>query len=100
AGLQITSASTQVLTNAEEHASGSVQQAASISEVTATMEELTNTAKQIAQSATSVEKIADDSAHAAHAGYESVGVGRRGARGDGKDPAARGGYLGQDAAAR
>jgi methyl-accepting chemotaxis protein len=73
AGLQITSASTQVLTNAEEHASGSVQQAASISEVTATMEELTNTAKQIAQSATSVEKIADDSAHAAHAGYESVG---------------------------
>jgi methyl-accepting chemotaxis protein len=73
AGLQITHASTQVLANAEDHASGSVQQAASISEVTATMEELTNTAKQIASSATSVEKIADDSAHAAHAGYESVG---------------------------
>lgn len=73
AALQITSASTQVLTHAEEHASGSVEQAASISEVTATMEELTNTAKQIAQSATSVEKIADDSAHAAHAGYDSVG---------------------------
>jgi methyl-accepting chemotaxis protein len=72
AGLQITSASTQMLSAAEEHASGSVQQAASISQVTATMEELTDTAKQIAQSATSVEKIADDSAHAAHTGYESV----------------------------
>ena len=73
ASIQITGASTQVLTAAEEHASGSVQQAASIAEVTATMEELTNTAKQIAMSATSVEKIADDSAQAAHAGYESVG---------------------------
>jgi methyl-accepting chemotaxis protein len=72
AGLQITAASTQVLSAAEEHASGSVEQAASIAEVTATMEELTDTAKQIAQSATSVEKIADDSAHSAHAGYESV----------------------------
>ena len=49
------------------------QQAASIAQVTATMEELTNTAKQIALSATSVEKIADDSAQAAHAGYDSVG---------------------------
>ena len=49
-----------------------VQQAASIAQVTATMEELTDTAKQIAQSATSVEKIADDSAQAAHAGYDSV----------------------------
>ena len=73
ASIQITGASTQVLTAAEEHASGSVQQAASIAEVTATMEELTNTAKQIAMSATSVEKIADDSAQAAHAGYASVG---------------------------
>lgn len=73
ASVQITGASTQVLTAAEEHASGSVQQAASIAEVTATMEELTNTAKQIAMSATSVEKIADDSAQAAHAGYDSVG---------------------------
>lgn len=73
AGLQITTSSTQVLANAEDHASGSVQQAASIAQVTATMEELTNTAKQIAQSATSVEKIADDSATAAHAGYASVG---------------------------
>jgi methyl-accepting chemotaxis protein len=73
AGFQITQASTQVLANAEDHASGSVQQAASISEVTATLEELTNTAKQIALSATSVEKIADDSAQAAHAGYASVG---------------------------
>jgi methyl-accepting chemotaxis protein len=73
AGLQITQSSTQVLANAEDHASGSLQQAASIAQVTATMEELTNTAKQIAQSATSVEKIADDSAHAAHAGYASVG---------------------------
>ncbi len=73
ASVQITGASTQVLTAAEEHASGSVQQAASIAEVTATMEELTNTAKQIAMSATSVEKIADDSAHAAHTGYDSVG---------------------------
>jgi methyl-accepting chemotaxis protein len=73
AGLQITNSSTQVLANAEDHAAGSVQQAASIAQVTATMEELTNTAKQIAQSATSVEKIADDSAHAAHAGYSSVG---------------------------
>jgi len=73
AALQITGASTQVLSTAEEHASGSVEQAASIAQVTATMEELTNTAKQIAQSATSVEKIADDSAHAAHAGYNSVG---------------------------
>lgn len=73
AGLQITHSSTQVLANAEDHASGSVQQAASIAQVTATMEQLTNTAKQIAQSATSVEKIADDSAHAAHAGYASVG---------------------------
>ena len=71
--IQITGASTQVLNAAEEHASGSVQQAASIAQVTATMEELTNTAKQIAMSATSVEKIADDSAQAAHAGYESVG---------------------------
>ena len=62
-----------MLTAAEEHASGSVQQAASIAEVTATMEELTNTAKQIAMSATSVEKIADDSAQAAHTGYDSVG---------------------------
>jgi methyl-accepting chemotaxis protein len=73
AGLQITNSSTQVLANAEDHASGSVQQAASIAQVTATMEELTNTAKQIAQSATSVERIADDSAQAAHAGYASVG---------------------------
>ena len=73
ASIQITGASTQVLTAAEEHASGSVQQAASIAQVTATMEELTNTAKQIALSATSVEKIADDSAQAAHAGYDSVG---------------------------
>ena len=73
ASIQITGASTQVLTTAEEHASGSVQQAASIAQVTATMEELTNTAKQIAMSATSVEKIADDSAQAAHAGYDSVG---------------------------
>jgi methyl-accepting chemotaxis protein len=73
AGLQITTSSTQVLANAEDHATGSVQQAASIAQVTATMEELTNTAKQIAQSATSVERIADDSATAAHAGYESVG---------------------------
>jgi len=73
ASFQITGASTQVLTAAEDHASGSVQQAASIAQVTATMEELTNTAKQIAMSATSVEKIADDSAQAAHAGYESVG---------------------------
>jgi methyl-accepting chemotaxis protein len=73
ASVQITGASTQVLSAAEEHATGSVQQAASISEVTATMEELTNTAKQIARSATSVEKIADDSAQAAHAGYDSVG---------------------------
>jgi methyl-accepting chemotaxis protein len=73
AGLQITQSSTQVLANAEDHASGSVQQAASIAQVTATMEELTNTAKQIAQSASSVEKIADDSADAAHAGYASVG---------------------------
>jgi methyl-accepting chemotaxis protein len=73
ASIQITGASTQVLTAAEEHASGSVQQAASIAQVTATMEELTNTAKQIAMSATSVEKIADDSARAAHAGYDSVG---------------------------
>jgi methyl-accepting chemotaxis protein len=73
ASVQITGASTQVLTAAEEHASGSVQQAASIAQVTATMEELTNTAKQIAMSATSVEKIADDSAQAAHAGYDSVG---------------------------
>jgi methyl-accepting chemotaxis protein len=73
AGLQITHSSTQVLANAEDHASGSVQQAASIAQVTATMEELTNTAKQIAQSATSVAKIADDSATAAHAGYSSVG---------------------------
>ena len=72
AGLQITSASTQMLSAAEDHASGSVQQAASIAQVTATMEELTDTAKQIAQSATSVEKIADDSANAAHAGYDSV----------------------------
>jgi methyl-accepting chemotaxis protein len=72
ASIQITGASTQVLTAAEEHASGSVQQAASIAQVTATMEELTNTAKQIAMSATSVEKIADDSAQAAHAGYASV----------------------------
>ena len=73
AGLQITHASTQVLANAEDHAAGSVQQALSIAEVTATLEELTNTAKQIALSATSVEKIADDSAQAAHAGYVSVG---------------------------
>jgi methyl-accepting chemotaxis protein len=73
AAVQITGASTQVLSAAEEHASGSVEQAASIAQVTATMEELTNTAKQIAQSATAVEKIADDSAHAAHAGYNSVG---------------------------
>ena len=73
ASIQITGASTQVLSAAEEHASGSVQQAASIAQVTATMEELTNTAKQIALSATSVEKIADDSAQAAHAGYDSVG---------------------------
>lgn len=73
ASVQITGASTQVLSAAEEHATGSVEQAASISEVTATMEELTNTAKQIARSATSVEKIADDSAQAAHAGYDSVG---------------------------
>jgi methyl-accepting chemotaxis protein len=73
ASIQITGASTQVLTAAEEHASGSVEQAASIAQVTATMEELTNTAKQIAMSATSVEKIADDSAQAAHAGYDSVG---------------------------
>lgn len=73
AALQITGASTQVLSAAEEHASGSVEQAASIAEVTATMEELTNSARQIAMSATSVEKIADDSAHAAHAGYNSVG---------------------------
>ena len=73
ASIQITGASTQVLTAAEEHASGSVQQAASIAQVTATMEELTNTAKQIAMSATSVERIADDSAQAAHAGYDSVG---------------------------
>ena len=73
ASIQITGASTQVLTAAEEHASGSVEQAASIAQVTATMEELTNTAKQIAMSATSVEKIADDSAQAAHAGYSSVG---------------------------
>jgi methyl-accepting chemotaxis protein len=73
ASIQITGASTQVLNAAEEHASGSVEQAASIAQVTATMEELTNTAKQIAMSATSVEKIADDSAQAAHAGYESVG---------------------------
>jgi methyl-accepting chemotaxis protein len=73
AAQQITGASTEVLSTAEQHATGSVQQAASISQVTATMEELTNTAKQIAMSATSVEKIADDSAHAAHAGYESVG---------------------------
>jgi methyl-accepting chemotaxis protein len=73
ASVQITGASTQVLSAAEEHAAGSVEQAASISQVTATMEELTNTAKQIARSATSVEKIADDSAQAAHAGYDSVG---------------------------
>jgi len=73
AGLQITQSSTQVLANAEDHASGSVQQAASIAQVTATMEELTNTAKQIAHSAMSVERIADDSARAAHTGYESVG---------------------------
>jgi methyl-accepting chemotaxis protein len=73
ASIQITGASTQVLTAAEEHASGSVQQAASIAQVTATMEELTNTAKQIAMSATSVERIADDSAQAAHTGYASVG---------------------------
>jgi methyl-accepting chemotaxis protein len=73
ASIQITGASTQVLTAAEEHASGSVQQAASIAQVTATMEELTSAAKQIAMSATSVEKIADDSARAAHAGYASVG---------------------------
>jgi methyl-accepting chemotaxis protein len=73
AGFQITNSSTQVLANAEDHASGSVQQAASIAQVTATMEELTNTAKQIAQSATSVERIADDSAQAAHDGYASVG---------------------------
>ena len=73
ASIQITGASTQVLSAAEEHASGSVQQAASIAQVTATMEELTNTAKQIALSATSVERIADDSAQAAHAGYDSVG---------------------------
>ncbi len=73
AALQITGASTQVLSAAEEHASGSVEQAASIAQVTATMEELTSTAKQIALSATSVEKIADDSAHAAHAGFNSVG---------------------------
>ncbi len=72
AAAQITAAATQVLTAAEEHASGSVQQAASIAQVTATLEELTNTAKQIAQSATAVEKIADDSAAAAHAGYDSV----------------------------
>ncbi len=72
AGFQITAASTQVLSAAEEHASGSVQQAASIAEVTATMEELTDTAKQIAHSATAVERIADDSAQAAHAGFESV----------------------------
>jgi HAMP domain-containing protein len=39
AGLQITQSSTQVLANAEDHASGSVQQAASIAQVTATMEE-------------------------------------------------------------
>jgi methyl-accepting chemotaxis protein len=37
------------------------------------MEELTGTAKQIAHSATSVERIADDSAQAAHSGYKSVG---------------------------
>ena len=73
ASVQITGASTQVLNAAEEHASGSVEQAASIAQVTATMEELTSSAKQIAMSATSVEKIADDSAHAAHAGYDSVG---------------------------
>jgi methyl-accepting chemotaxis protein len=73
ASLQITGASTQVLTAAEEHASGSIEQAASIAQVTATMEELTTTAKQIALSATAVEKIADDSAQAAHAGYDSVG---------------------------
>lgn len=73
AGLQITQSSTQVLANAEDHASGSVQQAASIAQVTSTMEELTNTAKQIAHSAMSVERIADDSAQAAHAGYASVG---------------------------
>ena len=73
AGLQITHASTQVLANAEDHASGSVQQALSIAEVTATLEELTTTAKQIALSATSVERTADDSAQAAHAGYVSVG---------------------------
>jgi methyl-accepting chemotaxis protein len=72
AGFQITAASTQVLSAAEEHASGSVQQAASIAQVTATMEELTDTAKQIAHSATAVERIADDSAQAAHAGFESV----------------------------
>jgi methyl-accepting chemotaxis protein len=72
AGLQITHSSTQVLANAEDHASGSVQQAASIAQVTATLEELTNTAKQIAQSATAVERIADDSAQAAHTGYSSV----------------------------
>jgi methyl-accepting chemotaxis protein len=72
AGLQITHSSTQVLANAEDHASGSVQQAASIAQVTATLEELTNTAKQIALSATSVERIADDSALAAHTGYTSV----------------------------
>ena len=72
AGLQITHSSMQVLANAEDHASGSVQQAASIAQVTATLEELTNTAKQIAQSATSVERIADDSAQAAHTGYSSV----------------------------
>lgn len=72
AGFQITTSSTQVLSTAEEHASGSVQQAASIAQVTATMEELTDTAKQIAHSATAVERIADDSAQAAHAGFDSV----------------------------
>ena len=93
AGLQITNSSTQVLATAEDHALGSVQQAASIAQVTSTMEELTNTAKQIAQSATSVERIADDSADAAHAGYDSVG---EALEVDGEHPPARRRHLRQD----
>src|SRR5207248_6502261 len=72
AALQITVASTKVLSAAEGHAEGSIQQASSISEVTTTIERLTGTAINMAQSATSVEKLAEDSARAAHSGYESV----------------------------
>ncbi|HEY4157593.1 MAG TPA: methyl-accepting chemotaxis protein [Polyangiaceae bacterium] len=68
----IRSSSTELEAAATQQASGAREQSSATSEVSTTLRELLSTAKQIAESAQRVARIADDTAHGARSGDETV----------------------------